>query len=483
MKIPFPHHSLIITIYLLFALGLTACGLLPDNNAPDASTVVATAESSTESSEPTPSPDTAEATVTSDSPGVINGRIWHDVCVNEGDPPDGCLSTANGGFQANGLLDSDEPGIADVIVRLAEGECPLINSGTTTVLGMSETVIAATSTDSEGDFLFPGLESGAYCLMVNTLDEPNRELLLPGNWSNESKGLQTITVAGGETITANFGWDHEFLPISAAALNCQDSAEFVEDVTIPDDTVIEGGATFTKTWRLRNVGTCDWTPAYALTFVDGFELDGPNIIPITDTVVPTNTVDFSVALTAPKITGTFRSDWQIYNANKREFFGVFGDEPIWVQIVVESVPEELAEPSNTVTATITATVPVTTPVTTPTFENAAVSGLVWEDEQGNGLQDEGEPLLREITVALYRDACPGTQLVATRKTNLGGGYVFTSLAPGTYCVTIDVFTPENVSLLSPGDWIVPESGTGSVTVELQSGENLTDVNFGWQFEE
>jgi hypothetical protein len=45
---------------------------------------------------------------------------------------------------------------------------------------------------------------------------------------------------------------------------------------------------------------------------------------------------------------------------------------------------------------------------------------------------------------------------------------------------IDVFTPENVSLLSPGDWTTPESG--SITVELQSGENLTDLNFGWQFE-
>lgn len=473
MKYPFSRLSSITHIILLLTFVISACGLLPDNNVPDTNVPEATAVSAT-----TP-PETAEATATSNSPGVINGQIWHDVCVNDGDPPDGCVNSNNGNFEANGLLDSDEPGIADVLVRLGAGECPLISSGLTTVLGMSETVLAATPTDSEGDFLFTGLEAGAYCLMVNSLDEPNRELLLPGNWTSESKGLQTVTIAAGETVTVNFGWDHEFLPVSAAALNCQDSAEFVEDVTIPDDSVIEAGATFTKTWRLRNVGTCEWTAAYALAFVDGFELEGPNLIPITSTVVPTNTVDFSVALTAPTITGTFRADWKIYNGNKREFFGVFGDGPVWVQIVVESVPEELVEPPTTVTATVTATVPVTTAVITPVFENAAVSGLVWEDEQGDGLQDEEESPLREITVALYRDACPGTQLVATRATNVGGGYLFTSLAPGTYCVMIDVFTPENVSLLSPGDWTTPESG--SITVELQSGENLTDLNFGWQF--
>lgn len=469
----------IVTFCLLLTLAGTACGLLPDRNAPDTNAPAATAIPPTMPPEPTSANDTTEATAANSNPGGIDGRIWHDVCVNDGDPADGCIRDNDGNFLANGLLDSDEPGIDGILVRLGEGACPLITSGITTVLGMSESVIAATTTDSEGDFLFTGLEAGDYCLMVNTLDEPNRELLLPGSWTSESKGLQSINVTSGETVTANFGWDYQFLPVSAAALNCEDSAEFVEDVTIPDDTVIEAGATFTKTWRLRNIGTCDWTPAYALTFIDGFELEGPNLIPITSVVVPTNTVDLSVALMAPTITGTFRSDWQLYNANKREFFGVFGDESIWVQIIVERLPEGATEPTATVTPTITSTLSVTT--ATPVFDNAAVSGLVWEDVGGDGQQDEDEPLLREITVALYRDACPGTLLVTTRTTNLGGGYVFTSLAPGSYCVLVDVFTPENVSLLSPGNWTTPESGR--ITIDLQSGENLTDINFGWQFEE
>ncbi len=44
-------------------------------------------------------------------------------------------------------------------------------------------------------------------------------------------------------------------------------AEFVKDVTVPDDTRLPPGEAFEKTWRLKNIGTCEWTPAYAIVFV------------------------------------------------------------------------------------------------------------------------------------------------------------------------------------------------------------------------
>ena len=34
------------------------------------------------------------------------------------------------------------------------------------------------------------------------------------------------------------------------------------DITIPDDTKMQPGQTFTKVWRLQNIGTCTWTNAY-----------------------------------------------------------------------------------------------------------------------------------------------------------------------------------------------------------------------------
>ena len=50
------------------------------------------------------------------------------------------------------------------------------------------------------------------------------------------------------------------LPSSAsAAQTCSDWAQFVADVTVPDGARYDPNAAFTKTWRLRNIGTCTWT--------------------------------------------------------------------------------------------------------------------------------------------------------------------------------------------------------------------------------
>jgi len=38
-----------------------------------------------------------------------------------------------------------------------------------------------------------------------------------------------------------------------------DLAKFIDDVTVPDDTSYTPGATFTKTWRIKNEGSCTWT--------------------------------------------------------------------------------------------------------------------------------------------------------------------------------------------------------------------------------
>jgi hypothetical protein len=44
---------------------------------------------------------------------------------------------------------------------------------------------------------------------------------------------------------------------SATASSC-DKAGFVSE-TIPDDTIYPPNTAFTKTWRLKNTGTCAWT--------------------------------------------------------------------------------------------------------------------------------------------------------------------------------------------------------------------------------
>jgi hypothetical protein len=115
-------------------------------------------------------------------------------------------------------------------------------------------------------------------------------------------------------------------------------ARFVEDVTITDGTVFVPNANFTKTWRIKNTGTCTWSTAYELLFVDGSRMDAPRAVDFPDRVRPGETVDLSVALTAPEDEGRYRGYWMLRD-DTGEVFGVGedADGAFWVEIkVIES---------------------------------------------------------------------------------------------------------------------------------------------------
>jgi len=85
-------------------------------------------------------------------------------------------------------------------------------------------------------------------------------------------------------------------------------------VTVPDDTVFSPNQTFTKTWRLKNTGTCSWTPSYAVAFSDGNSMNGPATQALVGNVNPGQTVDISVNLTAPADPGTYTGNYRLRNA-------------------------------------------------------------------------------------------------------------------------------------------------------------------------
>lgn len=106
------------------------------------------------------------------------------------------------------------------------------------------------------------------------------------------------------------------LPTSTSAIPATatcDLARFIRDVTIPDGSTFAPGASFTKTWRLSNEGTCTWS-GYTLVFDSGDAMNGtsPTTIP---TVGPGGEVDLSVTLTAPSTVGSYRGFWRIRNAS------------------------------------------------------------------------------------------------------------------------------------------------------------------------
>jgi hypothetical protein len=116
-------------------------------------------------------------------------------------------------------------------------------------------------------------------------------------------------------------------------------AKFVTDVTVPDGTEYSPGDTFTKTWRLENVGTCTWNNDYDLVFDTGDKMGGSNVEDINmGAVTPGDEVDVSVDLTAPNTPGTYKGKWKLRSADGVVFALDDEDKPFFVEIkVVDAV--------------------------------------------------------------------------------------------------------------------------------------------------
>ena len=118
--------------------------------------------------------------------------------------------------------------------------------------------------------------------------------------------------------------------------SCRDSALFVEDVTVPDNTRLTTGEKFTKTWKLQNIGTCPWT-GYTIAFVSGDKMEAPDSVPVPETEASSK-VEVSIDLVAPAEDGAYTGNFELRNAEGETI--PLGTEPtFWVKIVVgEEIP-------------------------------------------------------------------------------------------------------------------------------------------------
>ena len=226
-----------------------------------------------------------------------------------------------------------------------------------------EAIIQSISMHSEGVSRVDLTVDGAL-LRSDASADPQGEstLTVDQGWTPDTVGVHTIVVqafsSGGEasdpvSITLNAVAAEETPTPSPTPTteaedevedeegdNC-DAAAYVADITIPDGTTFAPGASFAKTWRIKNTGTCDWDVGYQLAFVGGDQLGAASGVNVVATPAGAE-VDVTVNMFAPAEGGTFTGRWQVRNPDGESL-----GETLTVVIKAEGVAT--ATPTSTTT--------------------------------------------------------------------------------------------------------------------------------------
>ncbi len=122
------------------------------------------------------------------------------------------------------------------------------------------------------------------------------------------------------------------------------------------------------------------------------------------------------------------------------------------------------------------------------FEAVKIGNYVWEDMNGNGLQDAGEPFLNGVTISITTSG--GLGVTKANGTPAGpvvsgpaGAYVFDVLKPGSYIVTFNNFIGYFRTTKGAGNVVIDSDAdvtTGETDViTLESGDMDMDTDGGY----
>ena len=122
-------------------------------------------------------------------------------------------------------------------------------------------------------------------------------------------------------------------PNPTATPRCTDDLTFIEDLSIPDGTLVFTGDRLDKRWSVENSGNCNWNASYRIKLVAGTNLG----VPEEQALYPARSsseATIRMVLIAPEQPGTFRSAWQAYSPEG----DAFGDQ-FFIEIVVSQPGE------------------------------------------------------------------------------------------------------------------------------------------------
>ncbi|OAN45081.1 hypothetical protein A6A03_02690 [Chloroflexus islandicus] len=346
-------------------------------------------------------------------PASIGNYVWNDL---------------NG----NGVQDTGEPGVANVTVTL---------NGTT---GAGVTVNRTTTTNGSGLYLFDGLAPGTYTVTV-------------------------VRPSGYEFTAANQGAD-----------DAVDSDADPTTGAMSATGLVSGEADLTwdaGLYQPASIGDRVWRDSNGNGVQDAGELGVANV-----EVRLSGTTGAGVAVNRTTFT----------DSDGRYRFDDLAPGEYAITVIAPpndafTVPNQGGDDALDSDADASGAMPSTTLTSgeedltwdAGLFGAASIGNLVWDDLNGNGVQDAGEPGVANVTVTLSGTTGAGVAVNLSTTTDSNGFYLFDGLAPGTYTVTVALpsgyeFTAANQGTDDAVDSDAdPTTGAMSATVLVSGEEDLT----------
>ncbi|NDY93734.1 SdrD B-like domain-containing protein, partial [Ideonella livida] len=323
-----------------------------------------------------------------DSEIFVGDKVWLD---------------ANG----NGLQDSGEAGQGGVTVNL---------------LDAAGTVVASTTTASDGSYVFANIAAGTYSV----------QFVAPAGYAFTAQGAGASAV---DSDASTLGQTGSFTVVDGQVRTDLD-AGLIQTATLGDTVFVDADADGVQDAGEAGLG------GVTVTLRDA-----------AGAVVATTTTDANGQYRFEVLPGTYSVGVSApagYSISPADQGGN------------DAADSDIDAAGNTAAITLGQGDHVTT-VDAGLFQKASLGDTVFLDADADGVQDAGEAGKSGVTVNL-KDAA-GT-VVATTTTDANGQYSFADLTPGTY----------SVEFVAPSGYVFSTAATGPVT--LVSGESNTSLDAG-----
>ncbi|NOK83600.1 MAG: hypothetical protein GFH27_549305n176 [Chloroflexi bacterium AL-W] len=352
--------------------------------------------------------------------GSLGDRVWVDL---DGD----------------GVQDAGEPGIGGVNVTL-------IWYGPDGVVGGGDDVTYIDTTNGSGNYLFNDLPPGEYQVDIDTGTIPTGYVeTYDLDTTTTPSTTRTDLAAGQNRTNVDFGYQDTSTGTSTLGdrLWIDTNGDGIQDA---GETGING-----VTVNLITPGP-DGLFGSSDDLITSTVTAGDGNYSFTDLMVGNYRVDVDESTLPTDLSPTFELDSTLDG---------YIDVSLGTGEVRDDIDFGYQEPDDDVTGSL--------------------GDRVWEDTNGNGIQDPGEPGIGGVTITLTGagpDGVFGTADDTTDTTTTGsdGSYSFTGLPADEYQVTID---PSTVPSGFNETYELDASLDGNVIVTLLPGQDRDDVDFGY----